>query len=475
MKLSKTQDGILYLYDYYPTRFEEHHGISEKIIAFKNGNTDAIDFFCRIMKEVLDERFKDNLSGLGEYTVCIMPAHDRGMYSVGLRMLAQFLVDTYGMTDGKALVQRIKTHDRNANGGDRSLAGQLQTLAVDDRYEVADKKVLLLDDVTTSGNSILAVKKLLTDRGNNWFVSLALGRTTYPVIQNEIPDDLPFDIRDTAADDDKKTETDNKELAVGDFEITQLENTDITKWNIDEIKQQLEKTLSVYKNMVYTDGSIKSAKKDKADLNKAKKIIEDARKAYKRQCLEPYDALEPRIIELTNMIEVQRIAIDEVVKDYERKRIEKKEEKIRAYYNTVSSPLGEYADALYGMLRDPKWFNVSTDRQKYEEGIRTAISHAAEDLSAIRNLNSPFFSTVVEKYINTISLQQAIAKHEELMKAADKAGLNESKVDANVLDDQEQKGKTNKRQVKIYADDEQFEKILEYIESVGARCIIIEE
>ena len=472
MKLSKTQDGIFYLYDYYPTRFVEHRGISEKIIAFKNGNTDAIDYFCRVMKDVLDERFKDNLSGLGEYTVCIMPAHDRGKYSVGLRLLARFLVDAYGMTDGIELVQRIKTHDRNANGGDRSIAGQLQTLAIDDRYAVADKKILILDDVTTSGNSILAVKRLLTDRGNNWFVSIALGRTTYPVIQSEIPDDLPFDSLDSATDGDKKSEANNKELAVGDFELTQLENTDITNWNIDEIKKQLEKTLSVYKNMVYTDSSIKSAKKDKADLNKAKKIIEDARKAYKRQCLEPYEALEPRIIELTNMIEVQRIAIDEVVKDYERKRIEKKEEKIRTYYDEMSSPLGEYAGTLYGMLRDPKWFNVSTDRQKYEEGIRTAISNAAEDISAIRKLNSPFFNTVIEKYVNTLSLQQAIAKHEELMRAADKAGLCDNLTESNDQYDRGQKINTNKRTVRIYADDEQFDMILKYIESVGAKYIV---
>lgn len=469
MKLSKTQDGIFYLYDYYPTRFVEHRGISEKIIAFKNGNTDAIDYFCRVMKDVLDERFKDNLSGLGEYTVCIMPAHDRGMYSVGLRLLARFLVDAYGMTDGIELVQRIKTHDRNANGGDRSIAGQLQTLAIDDRYAVADKKILILDDVTTSGNSILAVKRLLTDRGNNWFVSIALGRTTYPVIQSEMPDDLPFDSLDSETDGDKKSETNNKELAVGDFEITQLENTDITNWNIDEIKKQLEKTLSVYRNMVYTDSSIKSAKKDKADLNKAKKIIEDARKAYKRQCLEPYEALEPRIIELTNMIEVQRIAIDEVVKDYERKRIEKKEEKIRTYYDEMSSPLGEYADTLYGMLRDPKWFNVSTDRQKYEEGIRTAISNAAEDISAIRKLNSPFFNTVIEKYVNTLSLQQAIAKHEELMRAADKAGLSDRIVEANDQGGQSQNKSINKRKVIIFSDDDQFDKILKFIESVGAK------
>ena len=41
MKLSCSNDGIYYLYEYYPVRFEEHHGISERIIAFKNGEQDT--------------------------------------------------------------------------------------------------------------------------------------------------------------------------------------------------------------------------------------------------------------------------------------------------------------------------------------------------------------------------------------------------------------------------------------------------
>ncbi len=148
--------------------------------------------------------------------------------------------------------------------------------------------------------------------------------------------------------------------------------------------------------------------------------------------------------------------------------------RIESYYDEMSSPLGEYADTLYGMLRDPKWFNVSTDRQKYEEGIRNAIINAAEDISAIRKLNSPFFNTVIEKYTNTLSLQQAIAKHEELMLAADKAGLSDSIVEANDMEGQGRKKNTNKSIVRIFADAEQFDKILKNIESVGAKFVIDE-
>lgn len=83
-----------------------------------------------------------------------------------------------------------------------------------------------------------------------------------------------------------------------ELQIVNLENTDIAHWDMAMLKAQLEQRLAYYKGMVYTDDSIKSAKDDRTTLNKAKKVIEDARKAYKAKCLEPYEAMEPQIKEL---------------------------------------------------------------------------------------------------------------------------------------------------------------------------------
>lgn len=475
MKATKTKSGIFYLYDYYPTRYKDfHQGISEKIIEFKSGKTGAIDYFCRIMKSTLDEMFGDNIAGLSEYTVCIMPSHDKGVYSLGLRVLAEFLIDTYGMEDGIQVVHRLKTHDRNSNGGDRSIAGQIETLGICDSFDVKGKKILLLDDVTTTGNSIFAVKKLLEDHGNKWFVPFVLGKTTYPFPEQYMPEISEGDL--LGSEKIESGEKIEQEVIHSELSIlgsVSLEKTDITNWNIEEIKHQLEEALSAYKNIAYTDTNIKVAKKDKADLNKAKKIIEDARKAYRKQCLEPYNAIEPHIVELTNMIEVQRIAIDEVIKEYEIKRIEKKEEKIRACYEKLSAPLGEYADALYPRLRNPKWFNVTTDKRHYEESISLAIEETAKDIRAIKELKSPFYETIIEKYINTLSLQQAVQKHEELLRAAQMAGLSG---DVSRDASQEIEGEDNKSDIReinlcIYADEIQYDKIIKYIESIGAKCI----
>ena len=111
---------------------------------------------------------------------------------------------------------------------------------------------------------------------------------------------------------------------MNELQIVNLEQTDITTWNFAGLKEELSRALSVYKTTVYTDETIKMAKDDKAKLAKAKKIVEDQRKAYKAKCLAPYEALEPQIKEIVGMIEEQRVAIDDVVKDFtERQKAEK--------------------------------------------------------------------------------------------------------------------------------------------------------
>ena len=92
------------------------------------------------------------------------------------------------------------------------------------------------------------------------------------------------------------------ELLVG-----KLEQVDITNWDFEQLKGELQKILSDYKGLVYTDDSIKTAKDDKARLAKAKKAIEDKRKAYKEKCLAPYNAIEPQIKEIVGITMIKSL------------------------------------------------------------------------------------------------------------------------------------------------------------------------
>ena len=210
---------------------------------------------------------------------------------------------------------------------------------------------------------------------------------------------------------------------MNELQIIRLENTDISGWDFATLRAELQSRLDFYANLVYTDDTIKDAKKDRTTLNKVKKVIDDARKAYKARCLAPYDALEPDMKSLVDIVEKQRALIDNTVKEYEARQKEAKEQEIKKFYDRKAIVLGDLAERLYPAILDSKWLNASFQKSKYEEEIITAISSAAADLEAIHALKSPFVDTLIELYCQTRSLDRVKEKQLELEEAANKASL----------------------------------------------------
>ena len=267
---------------------------------------------------------------------------------------------------------------------------------------------------------------------------------------------------------------------MNDLQIVSLENTDISVWDFSMLRAKLQRELDSYAGLVYTDETIKDAKNDRSTLNKIKKVIEDAQKAYKARCLAPYDALEPQIKELVDMVEKQRVPIDEIVKDFETRQKEEKELDVRKYYDRKAVVLGSLADALYPKLFDKKWVNASTARAKYEEGIMIAINGAAADIAAIRGMNSPFVDTLLEVYAQTLSMEQVKAKQAELEEAVKKACLTTVEEAAAAV------GATAPTPVqttpanaeggtamRIYATQDQMNQITDFMKAIGVRYELI--
>ena len=210
------------------------------------------------------------------------------------------------------------------------------------------------------------------------------------------------------------------------LQIVSLENTDISTWDFSVLKAELQEYLSQYEGLVYTEETVKDAKKDRTTLNKAKKVVDDARKVYKARCLEPYEAIEPKIKELTELIEERRRQIDDTVKDFERRSKEEKEKEVREYYDRISECFGTNADRIYQKIFDPKWTNASTGISKYREAVQIVVASVRSDLDRIAALDTPFGDTLRETYLETLSMDAVLQKDSELKEAAGKAGLTES-------------------------------------------------
>jgi predicted amidophosphoribosyltransferase len=80
-------------------------------------------------------------------------------------------------TDATACLIRHTTINKLATGGDRSIEVHLNSIKVQNPNLIKDKRILLIDDVTTTHNSLFACKQLLLEAGAAQVYCLALGQT----------------------------------------------------------------------------------------------------------------------------------------------------------------------------------------------------------------------------------------------------------------------------------------------------------
>lgn len=268
---------------------------------------------------------------------------------------------------------------------------------------------------------------------------------------------------------------------MNDLQVINLDNTDISAWDFPALKAELQAYLSEYAGLVYTDETIKDAKKDRTTLNKAKKVVEDARKAYKARCLEPYEAIEPQIKELTGLIEERRQQIDETVKEYEGRQKEAKEKEVREYFDRVSGSLGQDADRIWQKVFDPKWTNASTNATKYRDEIQIAVASAARDMESIKAIDSPFGDTLKDVYLETMSMDAVLQKNEELKEAAGKAGLTNAaegnagtaSIPAAAAPGAPVADETEGTLVRIHASEARLNQICDFMKAIGVTYEIV--
>jgi predicted amidophosphoribosyltransferase len=108
--------------------------------------------------------------------IAIVPSHDPDSSDSGLLTVAKKLVRD-NRIDATSCLQRIKKIDKLSGGGDRSVEVHLNSIKVINIQIIVDQHVLLLDDVTTSGNSFGAGKQLLLEAGAYKVTCLAIGKT----------------------------------------------------------------------------------------------------------------------------------------------------------------------------------------------------------------------------------------------------------------------------------------------------------
>lgn len=176
----ENNSSIEHLYSYHPYWYygQNTDFISKMIMDIKCDDDEewkvqrksrAINFFC-------DEISKIITSG---FVVCIVPSSKPQKLDTGIREIAKKLCKKNNLIDGTDCLVRVVEIETLHDGGNRDKNVHLNSIKVKNINIIKNREILLLDDVTSTGNSLKACKELLLKAGAKKVKCLAIGKTTY--------------------------------------------------------------------------------------------------------------------------------------------------------------------------------------------------------------------------------------------------------------------------------------------------------
>lgn len=194
-------------------------------------------------------------------------------------------------------------------------------------------------------------------------------------------------------------------------------------FNYEELKTAITEKVKLYETVVYTEDQVKTAKEDRANMNRLKKALNDERIRQEREYNKPFSAFKAQINEIIAIIDKPIAAIDMQIKEFEEQQKEAKFAQIEEFWNSCELP----APVKFLQILDPKWLNASVSMKSIQEAITARLEQIANDLSVIRQL--PAFAFEAEQtYMTGLDLAQAIKEAHRLQEMAELKAAREAEV-----------------------------------------------
>lgn len=138
---------------------------SGKILDLKEGKLSAIRYFYNLLNEEIREGV----------TICVVPSSDCEKKITGMSRLGEMLAGN-GRINKVYLLNREYSISKLAYGGSRDMDVHLNSIEALEELDMRNDIVLLMDDVTTTGNSLYACKEILLNHGACNVEMFALGK-----------------------------------------------------------------------------------------------------------------------------------------------------------------------------------------------------------------------------------------------------------------------------------------------------------
>ena len=174
-------EQVMTLYDYHPWNKGLNPNIDQithKILGLKPKHDNKPT--RRYSLELFTTAIRDSIIPLittNNNICCVVPSHTAGDVSLGLRELMGRLKGDLKYTNTHTHLRRIYDVEKSATGGNRSLQHNLDSIRVMEPEKIRGNTIFLLDDITSTGSSLLACKQLLLQAGASKVVMIAIGQT----------------------------------------------------------------------------------------------------------------------------------------------------------------------------------------------------------------------------------------------------------------------------------------------------------
>ena len=139
---------------------------SGKILDLKEGKQPAVRYFYNLLTQEICE----------EVTICVVPSSNKDNRESGMAKLGEMLAQDYSRRNKVFYLERTKSISKLAAGGDRSKEVHLRSISTVEHMDISGEIVLLMDDVTTTGNSLYACREILLQHGAEKVEMFALGK-----------------------------------------------------------------------------------------------------------------------------------------------------------------------------------------------------------------------------------------------------------------------------------------------------------
>lgn len=207
-----------------------------------------------------------------------------------------------------------------------------------------------------------------------------------------------------------------------------LSSTEITA-NFAETKAALEEMVKPYQGVIVDASNLRETKSDIARIRKVEKSIDDYRKMVKKYVTAPLTVFEDKCKELKAVCTEAVTAMDEQVKEIERKQKDEKIASMRMYFDSVEKKYPDYVS--FDTVFDPQWENKTYSVEQIQKDILSYIGEVERDIDIIKSLKSEDEAALLIRYSETSDLGDVMEYNQILIRkkeAAEKARLAEEAI-----------------------------------------------